>query len=63
MDTLELKEQLPTMLTVFEAIEITGLSDYSIRRLLRENKIVHIKIGNKNLINFDSLLNYLNTGV
>lgn len=57
-----LREQLPTMLTLFEVIEATGLSEYCVRKLVKENKVVHIKIGNKSLINFESLVAYLNTG-
>ncbi len=61
MDTV-LKQQLPTMLTICETTELTGLTDYSIRRLIKESKIVYIKVGSKYLVNFESLVAYLNLG-
>lgn len=53
---------MPTMLTVTELSEKTGISRFSIRRMVKENKVTYIKLGNKVLVNYDSLLKYLQTG-
>ena len=38
----------------------TAISSWMIRNLCKENKIHYILSGNKALVDFDSLLNYLN---
>lgn len=58
----ERKIELPTMLSIQETVELTGFSDYAVRLLIKSNKVVYIKNGNKYLINYDSLVSYLNTG-
>lgn len=57
-----IKIELPTMLSIQETVELTGFSDYAVRLLIKSNKVVYIKNGNKYLINYDSLVSYLNTG-
>lgn len=47
---------VPTMVTIKEASLKTGLSYDFIRKLCLRNEIIHIKAGNKFLINFESLL-------
>lgn len=56
----------PRMRTIKEAAaelrEIdpnTAVTPYCIRRLVLEGAIPHVKTGNKRLINFDKLLEYL----
>ncbi len=61
MDEL-LKEQLPVMLTINELVNITGLSYYAIRTMLRENKVKYIKVGTKYFVNWDSYIDYINKG-
>ena len=51
---------MPTMITINEAKEATGLSDKFLRKLCSENKIVYIKTGCKILINAEKLRDYLN---
>ena len=51
---------IPTMVTIKEAAEKTGLSYYYIRKLCLEKKVVHIMAGRKVLINEEKLVNYLN---
>ena len=40
----------------------TAISEWFIRSLCKSNKIQYILSGNKSLVNFDSLLQYLNYG-
>ncbi|MBC3797165.1 helix-turn-helix domain-containing protein [Acetobacterium tundrae] len=39
----------------------TGLSESSIRRLVKEGKLESVQIGNRHLINLDSVIEFLNT--
>ncbi len=52
--------KLPIMLTIREVAERLKLPEHFIRKLCWENKIVYIKAGNKYLINFRKLIDYLN---
>lgn len=54
--------QIPEMVTISELSERTGLPYSFIRKLCIQNKIVHIRSGNKYLINFNRFLEFLNTG-
>lgn len=54
--------QIPEMLTISELSKRTGLSYNFIRKLCVQNKIVHIRSGNKYLINLNRFLEFLNTG-
>ena len=51
---------IPTMLTINKTIELTGLSKYYLRNLIADNKIVYLKTGNRFLINFEKLIEFLN---
>lgn len=51
---------LPQMKTIKEMAQITGLSYYYLRGLCVNNEIVHIRAGNKYLINYDRFCDYLN---
>ncbi len=61
MKELETKK-VPTMVTIGEASQMTNLTYYAIRKLIRENKICCITVGNKHLINFEKLVEYLESG-
>jgi excisionase family DNA binding protein len=52
--------ELPKMLTIQQAAAATGMSYHAIWQLCRENKIVHIRVGSKYLINEAKLVQYLN---
>lgn len=53
---------LPRMRTIRQAAAESGLAVYFVRRLIAENKVVYVKAGRKFLVNFDSLIQYLNSG-
>ena len=55
-----LDKNVPKMVTVKELVELTGISEYNIRRLCKQNIITFIKSGRKVLINYDRFLDYLN---
>lgn len=47
------------MLKLREAAEVTGLSYHFLRQLCLQNKVFHIKAGNRYLINSESLMAYI----
>ena len=53
---------LPRMRTIKETAQITGLHEYHIRRLVKQNRIVYITAGRKTLVNLDKFIEYLNKG-
>jgi len=46
--------------TVKEAAKLTGISEHQIRYWLRFNQIPYISCGNKYMINFNRLIEFLN---
>lgn len=54
--------QIPKMLTIKQASAASGLTEYRLRELCKQKKIVCILCGNKYLINLDRLIDYLNRG-
>lgn len=53
-------KEIPTMITITKASEVTGLSYDSIRKLCLTNQIIYIKLGAKYLINMDKFIEFLN---
>lgn len=53
---------IPQMVSIREASDKTGVSYDALRKMCLNNQIVYIKAGNKFLINFGKLVEYLNTG-
>ena len=53
---------IPRMITIREAARETGLSYKHIRSLCQSGRIVSIRAGNRNLINREKLIDYLNSG-
>lgn len=51
---------VPKMITINEAKEMTGLSYDALRKMCIHNKIVHIRVGTKYYINTEKLVEYLN---
>lgn len=59
----------PRMMTIDQVInnikredKDTAITRYFVRQLCIENKIVHIKAGQKYLINYDKFVDFLNNG-
>lgn len=52
--------KVPTMLTIKELSEKSGLSYDCIRNWCLQGKIVYIKAGNKYLVNYEKFIDYLN---
>lgn len=50
------------MVTLKEASSRTGISYDRLRKMCINRQIVHIKAGNKFLLNWDKLVDYLNAG-
>ena len=50
------------MVTLKEASSRTGVSYDWLRKMCINGKIVHVRAGNKYLLNWDRLVDYLNTG-
>lgn len=53
---------LPKMRTINQACSDVGLSYRCLMTLCKQNKIVHIKVGSKYMINLDKLIEFLNQG-
>lgn len=51
---------IPTMLTIKETSEKSGLPYSAIRKMCLCGKITHIKTGRKFLVNWNRFLDYLN---
>ena len=52
----------PRMMTIKAAATETGLSQYFVRQLCLQKKIIHVRTGAKYLVNVDRLIDYLNAG-
>lgn len=52
--------KIPRMVTIREAAQATSISEYAIRKMCRDNRIVHVRVGVKYLVNFDRLIETLN---
>ena len=48
------------MLTIREISKTGILPEHAIRVLIKENKIKHIKVGNRTYINYYSVIEYIN---
>ena len=59
---IKVSSTLPRMRTIKETAEITGLHEYHIRQLVKQNRIVYITAGRKTLVNLDKFIDFLNTG-
>lgn len=58
----EKHQNIPTMLSISEASTVTGLSEYALRRLVKNGQLVVLRVGRKSLINLDKLIDFLNLG-
>ena len=55
-------DKIPTMVTIREVANQTGLSYDYIRKICIHDKIVYVKAGAKRLVNLDILRRHLNRG-
>lgn len=55
-------EQTVQMVTLKEASSRTGISYDRLRKMCINHQIVYIKAGSKFLLNWEKLVDYLNTG-
>lgn len=55
-------KNVPTMKSICECSQITGLAKYHVRQLVLQDKIKYVKAGRKYLVNQESLIEYLNNG-
>lgn len=53
-------DNIPRMLTIRQTAETGILSEFCLRRMVKENRVPHIMVGNKALINFTLLCQQLN---
>lgn len=53
---------VPKMMTIREAAKVVHLAENYVRYLCRTNAIVYVRAGNKYLVNFEKLLEFLNRG-
>jgi len=52
----------PTMLTIKQTAEQSGLAMHYVRQLCLQKKICYVMAGQKYLINFEKFIEFLNTG-
>ena len=57
-----MSDKIPTMRTLREMSQLSGISYDRLRKLCLTGQIVHIWTGNKILINEDRFIEYLNNG-
>lgn len=59
---MNLKENnMPRFMTVREIAKTGLLSEYCLRRMLREDKLPYIRSGNRYLVNYSLLIEQLNS--
>ncbi len=51
---------IPRMTTIRETAKATGMSEYAVRKMVKQNEVVFVKAGTKYLINFDRFVDFLN---
>ena len=53
---------LPRMRTIKQGAIEAGIPEHFLRQLVKQNKVVYVKAGNKSLVNLDSLIDFLYKG-
>lgn len=53
---------LPRMRTIKQTAAETGVAEYFVRRLVKQDKIKYVQAGRKVLINLDLFVDFLNGG-
>lgn len=62
MNTIHVSTKVPRMRTIKQTAQETGLHEYFVRQLVKQDKIKYIRAGRKVLINLDLFIDYLNSG-
>jgi len=57
-----MEKSIPTMLTCRETAKAAKVAEHYVRQLVKDNRIVHVRCGNRCLINFEKFVEFLNTG-
>lgn len=52
----------PRMRTIRQAAHEAGVPEHWLRQAVKDNRVVYVKAGNKALVNFDKLIEYLERG-
>jgi len=55
-----MRNNIPEMLTIRQTAETGILPEHALRRMVKENRVPHIMVGTKALINFNLLCEQLN---
>lgn len=55
-----ISNNVPRMRTIKQTAQETGLHEYFVRQLVKQDKIKYIKAGRKVLINLDLFIDFLN---
>lgn len=55
--------EIPRMVPIRKAAELTGLSYDYIRKLCINDQIVYVRAGNKYIVNLGKLIDFLNVGI
>mgnify|MGYP007017343073 CR=1 FL=1 len=58
----EKMDKIPTMLTINQTAERSGLATHYVRQLCLQGKVTYCRAGNKYLVNFEKFVDFLNTG-
>ena len=59
---IDVTRPLPRMRTIKQGAKEAGIPEHFLRQLVKQNKVVYVKAGNKFLVNFDYLVDFLNKG-
>ena len=57
-----LETMVPTMLTIQQTAQKTGIAAYRIRQMVLNNEIPFVKAGCKYLVNLEKFIDFLNGG-
>lgn len=61
MNQIKNRPNVPTLMTIREVAATGLLSEYALRKMHKEGRLPSFRVGSKVLINYDMLLEQLNT--
>ena len=56
-----MNNELKAYINIKESVAVTGISEFSLRRMIKNGEIAYIECGNKYLLNRAKLLEHLET--